>query len=98
MVCANGRRRSAEPCLLGLYSGVPLLYEGLPAAAQAEGKVAWEGKQAATFSDAITVALRWLWTLWVLPRAGHAEVFAKLPQALQQLLLNALALRPERHS
>jgi hypothetical protein len=81
----------AEPCLLGLYSVVALLYEGLPAQAQAEGEVAWEGKQAVTFSDAITAVRRWLWTQWVLPRAGHAEAFAKLPQALQQLLLYALA-------
>jgi hypothetical protein len=74
-----------------LYSVVALLYAWLPATAQTEGEVAWEGKEAVTFSDAITAVRRWLWTLWVFPRAGHAETFAKLPEAFQQLLLYALA-------
>jgi hypothetical protein len=81
----------AEPCLLGLYSVVALLYWLLPAAAQEEGEVEWEGKQTVTFSDAITAVRRWLWTHWVFPRAGHADTFAKLPQAFQELLLSALA-------
>jgi DDE superfamily endonuclease len=81
----------AEPCLLGLYSVVALLYWLLPPAAQEQGGVEWEGKQTVTFSDAITAVRRWLWTQWVFPRAGHAEAFAKLPQAFQQLLLSALA-------
>ena len=54
-------------------------------------EVAWEGKEAVTFSDAITAVRRWLWTHWVFPRAGHAEAFAKLPRPFQQLLLRALA-------
>jgi hypothetical protein len=88
--CARTVQR-AEPCLLGLYSMVALLYAWLPAAAQAEGEVAWDGKATVTFSDAITAVRRWLWTQWVFPRAGHAEAFAKLPQGFQQLLLSALA-------
>src|SRR5215467_9180569 len=52
----------AEPCLLGLYSVVALLYWSLPAEAQEQGSVDWEGKATVTFSDAITVVRRWLWT------------------------------------
>lgn len=81
----------AEPCLLGLYSVVALLYWLLPAADQDQGTVEWEGKQTVTFADAISAVRRWLWTHWVFPRAGHAETFAKLPQAFQELLLSALA-------
>lgn len=81
----------AEPCLLGLYSVVAVMYWLLPAADQDQGEVAWEGKQSVTFSDAITAVRRWLWTQWVFPRAGHAEAFAKLPEAFQRLLLCALA-------
>jgi DDE superfamily endonuclease len=81
----------AEPCLLGLYSVVALMYWLLPGEDQDQGCVEWEGKQGVTFSDAITAVRRWLWTHWVFPRAGHADAFAKLPQAFQQLLLYALA-------
>ncbi len=83
----------AEPCLLGLYSVVALMYWLLPPADQDRGVVDWEGKEpvTVTFSDAITAVRRWLWAHWVFPQAGHAEAFAKLPQAFQQLLLDALA-------
>jgi DDE superfamily endonuclease/Archaeal putative transposase ISC1217 len=81
----------AEPCLLGLYSVVALLYELLPPAEQEQGVVEWEGKATVTFSDAITAVRRWLWTRWVFPRAGHADTFAKLPEAFRQSLLYALA-------
>ena len=87
---AAGVRRTvgrAEPCLLGLYSVVALLYWLLPAAEQEQGAVDWEGKATVTFSDAITAVRRWLWTRWVFPRVGHADTFAKLPEAFQQLLL-----------
>jgi hypothetical protein len=81
----------AEPCLLGLYSVVALLYWLLPQQDQEQGTIDWEGKQTVTFSDAITAVRRWLWTHWVFPRAGHDSAFEKLPQAFQQLLLYALA-------
>ncbi len=81
----------AEPCLLGLYSVVALLYWQLPSRDQDQGVVEWAGKQRVTFSDAITAVRRWLWTHWVFPRAGHADAFAKLPEAFQQFLLYALA-------
>ena len=88
--CARTVSR-AEPCLLGLYSVVALLYGLLPSAEQEQGVVEWAGKASVTFSDAITAVRRWLWTRWVFPRAGHAETFAKLPEAFQQFLLAALA-------
>jgi hypothetical protein len=81
----------AEPCLFGLYSVVALLYEQLPAEAQAEAGVVWEGKATRTFSDAITAVRRWLWTNWAFAKGGHEETFAKLPQPLRQALLYALA-------
>jgi hypothetical protein len=80
----------AEPCLLGLYSVVALLYWLLPSADQEQGLVEWAGKVTVTFSDAITAVRRWLWAHWVFPRAGHAETFAKLPEAFQQFLLAAI--------
>jgi DDE superfamily endonuclease/putative transposase ISC1217 len=81
----------AEPCLLGLYSVVALMYWLLPSADQDQGSVDWEGKETVTFSDAISAVRRWLWQHWVFPQAGHAETFAKLPETFQQLLLDALA-------
>jgi hypothetical protein len=81
----------AEPCLLGLYSVVALLYWLLPPEDQEQGTVQWEGKQTVTFSDAITAVRRWLWTHWVFPHADHDSAFEKLPLAFRQLLLYALA-------
>ena len=83
----------AEPCLLGLYSVVALMYGLLPPADQEQGVVDWAGKEpvTVTFSDAISAVRRWLWTHWVFPQAGHAEAFAKLPEAFQRRLLDALA-------
>lgn len=81
----------AEPCLLGLYSVVALMYWLLPAEDQDQTSVDWPGKRTVTFSDAITAVRRWLWTHWVFPQTGHADAFEKLPQAFQRLLLYALA-------
>src|SRR5579884_1198494 len=88
--CARTVSR-AEPCLLGLYSVVALLYWLLPPEEQEQGVVEWDGKATVTFSDAITAVRRWLWTRWVFPRAGHEQTFAKLPEAFQRFLLSALA-------
>jgi DDE superfamily endonuclease len=82
----------AVPCLFGLYSVVALLYWQLPAEAQAQGEVDWDGKKAeVAFSDAITAVRRWLWTNWVFAQADHATAFAKLPEPLREVLLYALA-------
>jgi hypothetical protein len=81
----------AEPSLLSLYSVVALMYWLLPEPDQEQGAIDWEGKQAVTFSDAITAVRRWLWTHWVFPRAGHDSAFEKLPEAFRRLLLYAVA-------
>jgi hypothetical protein len=81
----------AEPCLFGLYSVVALLYEQLPAEAQEQAGVEWEGKEAVTFSDAITAVRRWLWLNWGFEKAGHDAALKKLPLPLRQALLYALA-------
>jgi hypothetical protein len=88
--CANTVLR-AEPCLFGLYSVAALWYEQLPAEAQQEPGVDWEGKASVTFSDAITSVRRWLWRNWVFARDGHDDPFAKLPEPLRRTLLYALA-------
>jgi hypothetical protein len=88
--CASTVLR-AEPCLFGLYSVVALLYEGLPAEAQAASGVDWEGKTTVTFSDAITAVRRWLWTRWVFATGGHDDPLTKLPEPLRRTLLYALA-------
>jgi hypothetical protein len=88
--CARTVSR-AEPCLLGLYSVVALMYAQLPPADQEQGAVDWDGKETVTFSDAVTAVRRWLWAHWVFPQAGHADTLAKLPEAFRQLLLYALA-------
>jgi DDE superfamily endonuclease/Archaeal putative transposase ISC1217 len=81
----------AEPCLFGLYSVVALLYGQLAADEQEQGGVEWEGKQGATFSDAISAVRRWLWQNWVFRKAGHEAAFSELPEPLRQALLYALA-------
>jgi hypothetical protein len=88
--CAQTVQR-AEPCLLGLYSVVALLYEQLPAEEQAQSGVEWEGKATVTFSDAITIVRRWLWTKWVFGTGEHADTFAKVPESLRQVLMYVLA-------
>ncbi len=81
----------AEPCLLGLYTVVAVLYWRLPAALKEDWQVVWLGKEPMAFSDAITVVRRWLWQDWVFARDNHREAFAKLPANLQETLLSALA-------
>ncbi|HBI43539.1 MAG TPA: hypothetical protein DDY78_11895 [Planctomycetales bacterium] len=80
----------AGPCLLGLYSVVALLYDGLPEHKRA-GTVAWPGKTGVTFSDALTAVRRWLWAEAVLPHAGAAKALEKLPEPVRELLFSTLA-------
>jgi hypothetical protein len=88
--CRNTVLR-AEPCLLGLYSVVAVLYWRLPTAVQEDWQVVWRGKESMAFSDAITAVRRWLWEDWVFERAGHARAFEKLPESFRESLLSALA-------
>lgn len=88
--CRNTVLR-AEPCLLGMYSVVAVLYEQLPAVVHEDCQVVWQGKGSIAFSDAVTAVRRWLWADWVFPQAGHDHAFQKLPAAFQEVLLSALA-------
>jgi hypothetical protein len=81
----------AAPCLFGLYGVVALLYEDLRQHGQAVGQVQWAQKGVVTFSDAITAVRRWLWAEWVIARVDHEQAFAKLPDALQEVVMYALA-------
>lgn len=81
----------AEPCLLGLYAVVALLYWQLPAVVHEDWQVVWLGKEPMAFSDAITAVRRRLWTDWVFARAGHDVAFSKLPAVLKETVLYALA-------
>lgn len=81
----------AAPCLLGLYTLVSLWYWQLPASVKADWGVLWAGKEAMTFSDAITAVRRWLWSDWVFATAGHDATFSKLPNAFRDVLFTALA-------
>ena len=80
----------AAPCLLGLYTLVSVWYWQLPASVKEDGGVLWAGKEAMTFSDALTAVRRWLWSDWVFATGGHDVAFAKLSNALQEVLLTAL--------
>jgi hypothetical protein len=80
----------AAPCLLGLYSVVALLYHQLPQAKRA-GSVEWPGKAGVSFSDALSAVRRWLWEEGVLREAGAGTAVEKLPGAVRELLLSALA-------
>jgi hypothetical protein len=81
----------AEPCLFGLYTAVALLYRQLPPVVHEDWQVVWLGKDKMAFSDAITAVRRWLWTDWVFATGGHGQAFAKMPAALREVLLYALA-------
>jgi hypothetical protein len=83
----------AAPCLFGLYTVVALWFAALPAE-QRLGSVSWPGKTTVTFSDALTVVRRWLWSAWVFPQAGGDAAIQQLPQPLQTLLFPALAPAP----
>jgi hypothetical protein len=80
----------AAPCLLGLYTVVAVLFHALPAAKRV-GAVAWPGKAAVTFSDAMCAVRRWLWNEAVLPQAGDGTALQKLPEPIRELLLTTLA-------
>jgi hypothetical protein len=80
----------AGPCLLGLYTVVALLFQALPESKRA-GAVAWPGKSAVTFSDALCAVRRWLWAETLLPQAGEHGVLDKLPERVRELLLTTLA-------
>jgi len=76
----------AAPCLFGLFSVVAVWFAELPARLRTPG-IAWAGKTAKTFSDAITAVRRWLWTDWILATTHGSCPLAKLPQPFRETLL-----------
>jgi DDE superfamily endonuclease len=80
----------AAPCLFGLYTVVALLFQALPESKRS-GAVAWPGKEGVTFSDALAAVRRWLWSEWVFPQAQGGPAAEKLPPALREVILAALA-------
>jgi DDE superfamily endonuclease len=87
--CANTVVRAA-PCLFGLYAVVAILFHNL-SPAQRAGAIQWPGKEAVTFSDAVAGVRRWLWTEWIFPQADGGLAVQKLPPALREIILSALA-------
>ena len=84
-----GRPRACSGCT----RWSPSLYHALPEAKRV-GAVAWPGKAAVTFSDALTAVRRWLWAEGVFPQAGADTALEKLPRHVQELLLTALTPAP----
>jgi len=80
----------AGPCLLGLYTVVAVLFNGLPESKRT-GAGSWPGKSTVTFSDALCAVRRWLWDEAVLPQAGDGTVLQKLPAPVRELLLTTLS-------
>lgn len=78
------------PCLFGLYSVVAWLYNQLPSCRQVRA-IEWPGKSVVTFSDALTVVRRWLWSEGVFARVDGGSAVEKLPEPLREILYSALA-------
>jgi hypothetical protein len=78
------------PCLFGLYTAVAVLYATLPESKRS-GSVAWPGKQAVTFSDALTAVRRWLWAEGVFPQVQEDTAMKELPASLREIIFAALA-------
>ena len=81
----------AAPCLFGLFSVVALCYAQLPASRAGAIALRWPGKTERTFSDAITMVRRELWSHWVFATPTHHDAFAKLSRPFKAALLYALA-------
>lgn len=76
----------AEPCLFGLYSIVALWYAALPERDRQNIEPTWTGKTTITFSDAITLVRRDLWSRWIFATPAFQRVVQKLtPKQKQQL-------------
>ena len=76
----------AEPCLFCLYSVVALWYAALPERDRQKLEPTWTGKTTVTFSDAITLVRRDLWSRWIFATPAFKLVMQKLtPQQKRQL-------------
>ncbi len=61
------------------------------ATGQRKPLIHWPGKEAVTFSDALTAVRRWLWSEWVFPQAEGGLAIEKLPGPTREIILSALA-------
>ena len=78
------------PCLFGLYSVVVSLYNELPTARRILA-ISWPGKTAVTFSDALAVVRRWIWSEGAFSRVHGGSTVEKLPAPLREVLYLALS-------
>jgi len=79
------------PCLLGLFTVVSLIFAAhardhrvLPAA------TAWYAKKDITFSDALALVRRLLWTKTVFGTSSYAHEYTKVPARFRTLVLHHL--------
>ena len=79
------------PCLFGLYSIVVLLYLQLPEPLRSTCVISWKGKLTVTFSDMMACVRREIWTQWFFQTHQETTLLLKLPSALQETILYALA-------
>ncbi len=77
-------------CLFGLYSIVAMLYHNLPEDRRI-GRIEWPGKTGVTFSDALTVVRRWIWSEGVFAQLENGADLEKLPVPIRETLYSALA-------
>jgi hypothetical protein len=77
------------PCLLGLFSGVCLIYHRHT---QAKGspprQSPWYAKSEVSFADAIANVRRLLWWQTILKQSHGQQHLQKLPRKLRDTLLN----------
>ena len=82
----------AEPCLFCLYSVVALWYVALPERDRQNLEPTWTGKTTVTFSDAITLVRRDLWSRWVFATPAFKLVIQKLTPHQKRQLTRTLTL------
>ena len=82
----------AEPCLFCLYSVVALWYAALPERDRQKLEPTWTGKTTVTFSDAITLVRRDLWSRWIFAAPAFKLVMQKLTPNQKRQLTRTLTL------
>ena len=82
----------AEPCLFCLYSVVALWYAALPEGDRQKLEPTWTGKTTVTFSDAITLVRRDLWSRWIFATPAFKLVMQKLTPKQKCQLTRTLTL------
>jgi len=83
--------RRTTPALLGLFSLVTLIaHQRLVHPAEVTRQAAWYRKPRPTFSDALALVRRQLWTVAVYPTSPARTHMVKVPRALLERLTEAL--------